>query len=172
VTTRCGQRNGPTPRQLSRARGRPTFVGSTASIRCRWTASRSGSRYGRPTPTQRRCSEHADGGREDREERKSLFGGPPYEHYTVFFNVIREPISFGRVGAQRLAVRHHAAGRVRRSARNFGDFMVPLMSHEYFHLFNVKRIRPRNVALRLPRRAVHSIALVVGGRDRLLRRSH
>jgi len=25
---------------------------------------------------------------------------------------------------------------------NFGDFMVPLMSHEYFHLFNVKRIRP------------------------------
>src|SRR6059036_3052674 len=28
------------------------------------------------------------------------------------------------------------------AAGNFGDFMIPLMSHEYFHLFNVKRIRP------------------------------
>jgi len=28
------------------------------------------------------------------------------------------------------------------AAGSFGDFMVPLMSHEYFHLWNVKRIRP------------------------------
>ncbi|PYO28140.1 MAG: hypothetical protein DMD73_06750 [Gemmatimonadetes bacterium] len=28
------------------------------------------------------------------------------------------------------------------AAGTFGDFMVPLMAHEYFHLFNVKRIRP------------------------------
>src|SRR3989442_1121922 len=28
------------------------------------------------------------------------------------------------------------------AAGNFGDFMILLMSHEYFHLFNVKRIRP------------------------------
>ena len=25
----------------------------------------------------------------------ALFGGPPYDHYTVFFNVIREPVNFG-----------------------------------------------------------------------------
>jgi len=72
-----------------------------------------------------------------------LMGGPPYEHYTVFFNVIREPISFGG------GLEHSAAqfdimpqGAFADAAGNFGDFMVPLMSHEYFHLWNVKRIRP------------------------------
>jgi predicted metalloprotease with PDZ domain len=72
-----------------------------------------------------------------------LMGGPPYEHYTVFFNVIREPINFGG------GLEHSAAqfdimpqGAFADAAGNFGDFMVPLMSHEYFHLWNVKRIRP------------------------------
>ena len=72
-----------------------------------------------------------------------LMGGPPYENYTVFFNVIREPINFGG------GLEHSAAqfdimpqGAFADAAGNFGDFMVPLMSHEYFHLWNVKRIRP------------------------------
>jgi len=73
----------------------------------------------------------------------ALMGGPPYENYTVFFNVIREPVNFGG------GLEHSAAqfdimpqNAFADAAGNFGDFMVPLMSHEYFHLWNVKRIRP------------------------------
>ncbi len=75
----------------------------------------------------------------------ALFGGPPppYDRYTVFFNVIREPISFGG-GLEHSASQFDIMpqGAFADAAGNFGDFMVPLMSHEYFHLFNVKRIRP------------------------------
>lgn len=73
----------------------------------------------------------------------ALFGGPPYGHYTVFFNVIREPINFGG-GLEHSASQFDIMpqGGFADDAGNFGDFMVPLMSHEYFHLFNVKRIRP------------------------------
>jgi len=73
----------------------------------------------------------------------ALFGGPAYEHYTVFFNVIREPISFGG-GLEHSASQFDIMpqGAFADPLGNFGDFMVPLMSHEYFHLFNVKRIRP------------------------------
>ncbi len=72
-----------------------------------------------------------------------LFGGPPYDHYTVFFNVIREPINFGG-GLEHSASQFDIMpqGAFADALGNFGDFMVPLMSHEYFHLFNVKRIRP------------------------------
>jgi predicted metalloprotease with PDZ domain len=73
----------------------------------------------------------------------ALFGGPPYEHYTVFFNVIREPINFGG-GFEHSASQFDIMpqGGFADDAGNFGDFMVPLLAHEYFHLFNVKRIRP------------------------------
>jgi predicted metalloprotease with PDZ domain len=73
----------------------------------------------------------------------ALFGGPPYDNYTIFFNVIREPVSFGG-GLEHSASQFDIMpqGAFADAAGNFGDFMVPLMSHEYFHLFNVKRIRP------------------------------
>src|SRR5437867_4007571 len=73
----------------------------------------------------------------------ALFSGPPYDHYTVFFNVIREPVNFGG-GLEHSASQFDIMpqGAFADAAGNFGDFMVPLMSHEYFHLFNVKRIRP------------------------------
>ena len=73
----------------------------------------------------------------------ALFGGPPYDAYTVFFNVIREPINFGG-GLEHSASQFDIMpqGGFADAVGNFGDFMVPLMSHEYFHLFNVKRIRP------------------------------
>ena len=72
-----------------------------------------------------------------------LFGGPPYDRYTVFFNVIREPINFGG-GLEHSASQFDIMpqGAFADALGNFGDFMVPLISHEYFHLFNVKRIRP------------------------------
>src|SRR2546427_6988193 len=73
----------------------------------------------------------------------AIGGGPPYDAYTVFFNVIREPVNFGG------GLEHSAAqfdimpkGAFADATGNFGSFMVPLMSHEYFHLWNVKRMRP------------------------------
>jgi len=73
----------------------------------------------------------------------ALLGGPPYDNYTVFFNVIREPVNFGG-GLEHSASQFDIMpqGAFADAAGNFGDFMIPLMSHEYFHLFNVKRIRP------------------------------
>src|SRR5207302_5480638 len=73
----------------------------------------------------------------------ALFGGPPYDHYTVFFNVIREPVNFGgglEHSASQFDIMPQSA--FADAAGSFGDFMIPLMSHEYFHLYNVKRIRP------------------------------
>ena len=73
----------------------------------------------------------------------ALFGGPPYDRYAVFFNVIREPINFGG-GLEHSASQFDIMpqGAFADAAGNFGDFMIPLMSHEYFHLYNVKRMRP------------------------------
>ncbi|HEX4601838.1 MAG TPA: PDZ domain-containing protein [Gemmatimonadales bacterium] len=73
----------------------------------------------------------------------ALFGGPPYERYTVFFNVFKEPIPFAG-GLEHSASQFDIMPQLgfADAAGNLGDFMVPLMSHEYFHLFNVKRIRP------------------------------
>jgi len=72
-----------------------------------------------------------------------IMGGPPYEQYTIFFNVIHEPIDFGG-GLEHLASQYDImpAGAFADEAGNFGDFMLPLLSHEFFHLWNVKRIRP------------------------------
>jgi predicted metalloprotease with PDZ domain len=72
-----------------------------------------------------------------------LMGGPPYATYTLFFNVIRENISFGG-GLEHSASQYDIMPALAFAdpAGNLGDFMVPLMAHEYFHLWNVKRIRP------------------------------
>src|SRR5207244_1602146 len=60
----------------------------------------------------------------------ALFAGPPYAHYTVFFNVIREPISFGG-GLEHSASQFDIMpqGGFADAAGNFGDFIVPLMAH-------------------------------------------
>ena len=76
-------------------------------------------------------------------QQNALFAGPPYERYTVFVNVIREPIPFS-------GVLEHSASQFdilsqdvfADEAGTLGGFVVPLMAHGYFHLFNVKRIRP------------------------------
>jgi len=72
-----------------------------------------------------------------------LMRGAPYDVYTVFFNVIHEPIEFGG------GLEHSSAQYDIMPAQAFaspdgalGDFMYPLLSHEFFHLWNVKRIRP------------------------------
>ncbi len=75
--------------------------------------------------------------------QNKLMGGPPYDGYTIFFNVIHEAINFGggleHSGAQYDVMPAQAfADR----AGTLGGFMYPLISHEFFHLWNVKRIRP------------------------------
>ena len=72
-----------------------------------------------------------------------LMAGPPYDTYTLFFNIIREPISFGG-GLEHSTAQYDImpVAAFADPAGNLGDFMVPLMAHEYFHLWNVKRVRP------------------------------
>lgn len=85
------------------------------------------------------------------EEYARMFGGLPYEKY-VFFNIIGE--SGGGLehknstwmGANRWAWANaqepggDSAGGPRRPSRHS---WLGLVSHEYFHLWNVKRLRPR-----------------------------
>lgn len=72
-----------------------------------------------------------------------IMGDAPYDVYTVFFNVIHEPINFG--GGLEHSVSQYdimPAPAFADAAGNLGDFMYPLLAHEFFHLWNVKRIRP------------------------------
>jgi predicted metalloprotease with PDZ domain len=72
-----------------------------------------------------------------------LMGGAPYAVYTVFFNVIHEPVNFGG-GLEHSASQYDImpAQAFADPSGTLGDFMYPLLSHEFFHLWNVKRIRP------------------------------
>ena len=72
-----------------------------------------------------------------------IMGGAPYETYTIFFNVIHEPVNFGG-GLEHSLSQYDImpAGAFADAAGTLGDFMYPLLSHEFFHLWNVKRIRP------------------------------
>lgn len=72
-----------------------------------------------------------------------LMGGPPYETYTVFFHVYHEPIQFGG-GLEHASSQFDImpANGFADSDGTLGDFIRPLLSHEFFHLWNVKRIRP------------------------------
>ncbi|PYP15266.1 MAG: hypothetical protein DMD54_12500 [Gemmatimonadetes bacterium] len=75
--------------------------------------------------------------------QNKIMGGAPYDSYTIFFNVIHEPVGFGG-GLEHSASQYDImpAGAFADPAGTLGDFMYPLISHEFFHLWNVKRIRP------------------------------
>ncbi len=72
-----------------------------------------------------------------------MMGGPPYDEYTIFFNDIMEPIAFGG-GLEHASSQYDImpANAFADAEGTLGDFMVPLIAHEYFHVWNVKRIRP------------------------------
>lgn len=72
-----------------------------------------------------------------------IMGGPPYDVYTIFFNVYHEPIEFGG-GLEHTFSQFDImpADGFADSDGTLGDFMRPLTAHEFFHLWNVKRIRP------------------------------
>jgi len=73
-----------------------------------------------------------------------LMGGAPYDVYTVFFNIIHERVDFGG-GLEHATSQYDImpAGPDFADANGqLGSFIRPLLSHEFFHLWNVKRIRP------------------------------
>jgi len=72
-----------------------------------------------------------------------IMGDVPYDVYTVFFNVIHGPIGFGG-GLEHSSSQYDIMPALAFAdpSGNLGDFMYPLLSHEFFHLWNVKRIRP------------------------------
>jgi predicted metalloprotease with PDZ domain len=72
-----------------------------------------------------------------------IMGEAPYDVYTIFFNVIHGPIDFGG-GLEHSSSQYDImpAESFADASGNLGDFMYPLLSHEFFHLWNVKRIRP------------------------------
>lgn len=72
-----------------------------------------------------------------------VFGGPPYDRYALLLYLETGPITFGG-GLE------HASAQLdilplpafADSAGELGPFVLPLVAHEYVHLWNVKRIRP------------------------------
>jgi len=72
-----------------------------------------------------------------------IMGEAPYDVYTVFFNVIHGPVDFGG-GLEHSASQYDIMPALAFAdpSGTLGDFMYPLLSHEFFHLWNVKRIRP------------------------------
>ena len=72
-----------------------------------------------------------------------IMGDVPYDVYTVFFNVIHQAINFGG-GLEHSASQYDIMPALAFAdpSGTLGDFMYPLLSHEFFHLWNVKRIRP------------------------------
>ncbi|MGH7700444.1 MAG: M61 family metallopeptidase [Gemmatimonadales bacterium] len=72
-----------------------------------------------------------------------LLGGPPYDVYTVFFMIVHAGVPFGG-GLEHSAAQFDILPQpaFADAAGNLGDFVIPLLSHEFFHLWNVKRIRP------------------------------
>ncbi|HXO86747.1 MAG TPA: PDZ domain-containing protein [Gemmatimonadales bacterium] len=72
-----------------------------------------------------------------------IMGEAPYDVYTIFYNVIHEPINFGG-GLEHSYSQYDILPALAFAdpAGTLGDFMYPLLSHEFFHLWNVKRLRP------------------------------
>jgi predicted metalloprotease with PDZ domain len=74
-----------------------------------------------------------------------IFGGPPYEHYTVLFYAPFVDLPWGgglehqNSQFDAMSVNFFAPNR---TTGRLGDFTRSLLSHEFFHLWNVKRIRP------------------------------
>jgi predicted metalloprotease with PDZ domain len=77
--------------------------------------------------------------------QNAIMGGPPYEDYTVL--VYAPPVDLPWAGglehrnSQFDAISMGFFARDRRRGV-LGEFTRPLLSHEFFHLWNVKRIRP------------------------------
>jgi predicted metalloprotease with PDZ domain len=78
-----------------------------------------------------------------------IFGGPPYDSYTILFYAPFADMQWGgglehhNSQLDAIAAPFFAANR---QTGQLGAFTRPLISHELFHLFNVKRIRPAEMS--------------------------
>ncbi len=66
------------------------------------------------------------------EEQNRLMGGPPYARYVFFFDVNGRGGGLEHLNGTRIAIYRQSSAR----------FSAGIISHEFFHLWNVKRIRP------------------------------
>lgn len=83
------------------------------------------------------------GVREIAAAQHKLFGGPPYDRYVVLLYLETEPINFG--GGLEHSFAQFDILPVPAFADpqgNLGGFVLYLISHELYHAWNVKRIRP------------------------------
>jgi predicted metalloprotease with PDZ domain len=74
-----------------------------------------------------------------------LMGGPPYDDYTVFIYAPPEELSWaGGLEHRNSQFDIISLGFLAPDRRHgvLGQFTRPLLAHEFFHLWNVKRIRP------------------------------
>jgi predicted metalloprotease with PDZ domain len=75
------------------------------------------------------------------EEVVSIFGEIPYEHYTFIVHNLQS----GGGGLEHLNSTTLQTGRWNYGTEAGYSGFLSLMAHEYFHLYNVKRIRPRTL---------------------------
>jgi predicted metalloprotease with PDZ domain len=84
-----------------------------------------------------------DGLRRIAEAQHALFGGPAWSRYVVLVLLVTEPIPFA--GGLEHANAHLdilPASAFADASGALGPFVLPLVAHELFHAWNVKRIRP------------------------------
>lgn len=84
-----------------------------------------------------------DGVRAISAAQHALFGGPPYDRYLVLLYLETGPIDFGG-GLEHAYSQLDVlpAPAFADTAGNLGPFVLYLISHEFYHAWNVKRIRP------------------------------
>ena len=102
-------------------------------------------------------------------------GQPPFERYVFMLNAVDD----GYGGLEHRASTALIAAAARPAARRRGaradatatSTLLGLISHEYFHTWNVKRLRPARASpARLHARELHPAALVLRGLHLVLRR--
>ncbi len=76
-------------------------------------------------------------------EQCAIFGGPPYERYVFIFHFRGGGVDGGGGGLEHLNSTHIALPIGAMSGN--GAIAAGLCSHEFFHLWNVKRIRPKEL---------------------------
>ncbi|HZI65054.1 MAG TPA: PDZ domain-containing protein [Thermoanaerobaculia bacterium] len=89
------------------------------------------------------------------EAEAALFGGLPYEHYTFLLHT--GPGSYGGLEHRNSTSLEYSSSGFR--SREDYDGFLELAAHEYFHLWNVKRIRPSALGPFDYEREVHTTLL-------------
>src|SRR2546426_7810096 len=75
-----------------------------------------------------------------------LMGGPVCGTYTIFVSVMREPFSY-ITGLEHSCAHYDILPEAAFATAHgsLSDYVVPLIAHEFFHRWNVKRIRPADM---------------------------